>query len=224
MAEAFVYCWTDHKNNKLYVGSHKGPTYDGYVCSSKIMLREYKTRPQDFTRQIIAEGTWDDIFKFEGVILRSLDVKNDMLFYNMHNGSGNFRNKPGYKHTDEWKKENSERVKKQHASGKRDCKGFAGWNKGLTKDDPRVQKYSETLSEVNKGKPGYWTGKKMCNSTIKAVSERSRNNNYAGKRVVTPYGEFESGKSAIKALEGKYSRSQVYDRIKSDKYPDWRYI
>ncbi len=26
--EAFVYCWTDHKNKMLYVGSHKGSIDD----------------------------------------------------------------------------------------------------------------------------------------------------------------------------------------------------
>jgi hypothetical protein len=43
--EAFVYCWTDHKTNKLYVGSHKGSTNDGYICSSKIMKEQYNERP-----------------------------------------------------------------------------------------------------------------------------------------------------------------------------------
>ena len=41
MAEAFVYCWTDHKTNKIYIGSHKGDVNDGYVCSSKYMMEEY---------------------------------------------------------------------------------------------------------------------------------------------------------------------------------------
>lgn len=48
--EAFVYCWTDHKNNMLYVGSHKGTPDDRYVCSSKYMLDQYKVRQQDFTK------------------------------------------------------------------------------------------------------------------------------------------------------------------------------
>ena len=40
----FVYCWTDWATNKLYLGSHKGGVDDGYVCSSKHMLYEYKQR------------------------------------------------------------------------------------------------------------------------------------------------------------------------------------
>lgn len=66
--EAFVYCWTDHKTNMLYVGSHKGTTDDGYVCSSRHMMKEYKKRPSDFTRQIIAEGSLHDIRKKEGLV------------------------------------------------------------------------------------------------------------------------------------------------------------
>ena len=38
MKEAFVYCWTDHKTNKLYVGVHKGSINDGYICSSKYTI------------------------------------------------------------------------------------------------------------------------------------------------------------------------------------------
>ena len=40
--ESFVYCWTDTKRNMLYVGKHKGDINDGYICSSKYFLSEYK--------------------------------------------------------------------------------------------------------------------------------------------------------------------------------------
>ena len=56
---SFVYCWTDKKTNMLYVGSHKGSIDDGYICSSKPMMKEYKKRPQDFSRQIVAEGLFE---------------------------------------------------------------------------------------------------------------------------------------------------------------------
>lgn len=86
--EAFVYCWTDRCNDKLYVGSHRGSTEDGYVCSSKYMMEEYKKRPQDFTRQIVAQGTWNDIRHLEALILQSVDAKNDDHYYNKHNNDG----------------------------------------------------------------------------------------------------------------------------------------
>lgn len=86
--EAFVYCWTDKKTNKLYVGSHKGSTEDGYICSSKLMLEEYKKRPEDFSRQIVACGSLSDIRKLESRILQSFNARSDNLFYNMHNNNG----------------------------------------------------------------------------------------------------------------------------------------
>jgi len=44
---AFLYRWTDHKYGIYYVGYHKGTPYDGYICSSEIMLRKYNKRPED---------------------------------------------------------------------------------------------------------------------------------------------------------------------------------
>lgn len=132
--EAFVYCWTDHKKNMLYVGSHKGSIDDGYICSSKIMLKEYNNRSQDFSRQIVAYGNYEDIRNLEFKILKAANASKDDTFYNLHNGASNFnisdeatkksvatkrkngcfdsKNNPMYgkKHTDEVKKEHSFRM------------------------------------------------------------------------------------------------------------------
>lgn len=88
--ETFVYCWTDKKTNKLYVGSHKGSTDDGYVCSSKSMLQEYHKRPSDFTRQIIAHGSLLDIRKLETKILQCVNASVNADFYNKHENDGFF--------------------------------------------------------------------------------------------------------------------------------------
>ena len=100
MTEAFTYCWTDHKTGKLYVGSHKGSVDDGYVCSGKLMLQEYNRRQDDFTRQIIANGTYDNMVALETAILKSVNAANNSQFYNGHNGDGKFYNKG---HTEETK-------------------------------------------------------------------------------------------------------------------------
>ena len=81
--KSFVYCWTDKITNKLYVGSHKGTTNDGYICSSKLMLDEYKKRPGDFSRQIIAEGSLKDIRKLESKILQAVNARLNEQFYNI---------------------------------------------------------------------------------------------------------------------------------------------
>ena len=88
--EAFVYCWTDHLKQKLYVGWHKGSLTDGYICSSKPMLEQYSIRPEDFTRQIISSGTCKHMINFEKVILNNVNAKASSSFYNMHNGDGLF--------------------------------------------------------------------------------------------------------------------------------------
>jgi hypothetical protein len=85
---SFLYCWTDHFTQKLYIGSHKGTIDDGYVCSSKYMLEEYRKRPQDFSRQIIAQGCFEDIRKLETTILQSVNARLNEEFYNRSNADG----------------------------------------------------------------------------------------------------------------------------------------
>lgn len=80
--DSFVYCWTDNKTNKLYIGVHKGSQDDGYVCSSKLVLEQYRQRPEDFTRQIIAVGCWDDMIKLETSLLKAANVLEDNRYYN----------------------------------------------------------------------------------------------------------------------------------------------
>jgi hypothetical protein len=104
----FVYCWTDHKENKLYIGVHKGKIDDGYICSSKIVLELMNKRPGDFTRQIIAEGDYDLMRKFETKILQSVDARKNPDFYNGHNADGS--NWYLKEHTEEAKRKISKKL------------------------------------------------------------------------------------------------------------------
>lgn len=90
MTEAFVYCWTDFGTNKLYVGVHKGTPDDGYVCSGKLMLEEYRKRPENFSREIVAQGTYVDMYALETAILKSAKADKNPGFYNQHTNSGKF--------------------------------------------------------------------------------------------------------------------------------------
>jgi len=81
MNDSFVYSWSDHKTSKVYVGVHKGFENDGYICSSEPMLKEYKEKPQDFTRQIIAKGFLNDCAKLERQIIIQL-LKEKETCYN----------------------------------------------------------------------------------------------------------------------------------------------
>lgn len=91
--DSFLYVWTDSLTNKLYVGTRKGNISDGYVCSGKLMLEQFAIRPNDFIRQIIAVGMYDDMIALENAILKSVNAKNNKDFYNQHNGDGDFYNK-----------------------------------------------------------------------------------------------------------------------------------
>lgn len=81
--DSFVYCWTDRATHKLYVGLHKGTPDDGYVCSSKHMLREYKQRMQDFTREIMTVNTYDICRKFEAACIRAM-LQQNVPCYNLN--------------------------------------------------------------------------------------------------------------------------------------------
>lgn len=88
--EAFVYCWTDFGTNKLYVGVHKGTPDDGYMCSSNLMLEEYTKRPNDFSRQIIAFGSFKEMYVLETAILKAAKADKDTGYYNATLNHGPF--------------------------------------------------------------------------------------------------------------------------------------
>lgn len=188
--EAFVYCWTDHKKGMLYVGSHKGSTDDGYVCSSKYMMEEYNKRPEDFTRQIIAEGKFEDIRNLEVAILTSVNAKLNEHYYNQHNGDGKWYLK---KHTEEAKKKigiahrgkkcpynyeknkkgHSEETKKKISENHHDVSGSNNPMFGKKHSDEAKKQMSmkrkgkssyirseETLRKMSEARKLYWNKKK----------------------------------------------------------------
>lgn len=85
MLDSFVYCWTDHGTKRLYVGMHKGHPDDGYVSSSKHMLRAYKERPADFTREVLTRNTYDICRTFEVAIIKAMFEQN-VPCYNLNAG------------------------------------------------------------------------------------------------------------------------------------------
>lgn len=72
MINAFVYKWTDILTNKIYIGYHKGHVNDGYVCSSKYMMPEYKKRPHDFIREILLFDTVENCFNYEQSLIKKM--------------------------------------------------------------------------------------------------------------------------------------------------------
>lgn len=107
----------------LYVGIHKGSHDDGYVCSSKLMLEEYNKRPGDFTRQILAYGTYSEMCKFETSILRAENAGKNHLYYNRHTNNGKYVN---LKHTEETKRKIGDANRKPNLKARGPRPNFAG--------------------------------------------------------------------------------------------------
>jgi hypothetical protein len=106
MNNTFVYCWSDKATSKVYAGMHTGFEDDGYVCSSKSMLKEYAQRPTDFSRQIIAKGLLEDCRELETKINSKL-LKDLDTCYNRTAGKRIVNEVPpmlGKKHSAETKK------------------------------------------------------------------------------------------------------------------------
>jgi len=181
--EAFTYCWTDHLKNMLYVGCHKGSEDDGYVCSSKWMLEEYTKRPDDFTRQIITEGTYDDCLMLEATILKTADAKNNSDYYNQHNGDGKFVCK---NITEETREKLRRRVpwnkgKRMPEHQRQKLSKLVPWNKGKIFTHAQKSRMvpwnkGKTMNESQKSKLVCWNrGKHLSKDHKQKISESNKN-------------------------------------------------
>lgn len=184
---AFVYCWTDKKTNMLYVGSHKGSTDDGYICSSKYMLAEYNKRPEDFSRQIVAEGTHVQMRTLESKILIADNAAMNESYYNMHNNNGKYILK---KHTKETKLKISQSEKGKIVSEESKLK------MRMSKLGEKNNRFGLKLSEETK--------KKMSDSAKGRVfSSTHRENLSKNKKGRSWYHDPITGKTALLFPENK---------------------
>lgn len=88
--DSFVYIWTNNLTDQKYIGVHKGNPDDGYICSSKTMLEDYNINPALFRRDIIAQGSFDDMYELESKMLREVDAAKNPQYYNQSNNNGKF--------------------------------------------------------------------------------------------------------------------------------------
>jgi len=187
--EAFVYCWTDKTINKLYVGSHKGSTDDGYICSSKYMMKEYKKRPNDFSRQIIAEGNLKDIRKLEAKILQFSNARLDEQFYNKHDNDGFY--------FDGWKKgEMTAEHREKLAAAKRGKKLSETHRKNILNN--RVGKKNSDKHKA--ALIASRIGSKHSEESKKKMSEKRKNNPMV-KEIASRAGKISAEKRRLKKLQ-----------------------
>lgn len=149
------------------------------------MLKEYKERPTDFTRQIIAEGDLDDVRKLEVMILKSVNAKINEDFYNKHNNDGFYFD--GWKSedmTEEHRKNMSIASKKRLRSREHIIALNEGRRKSKNSDDHnrRVTEAREALTVA-----GYYQSdefrKKICDGLKKADPEIIRARSIKGGRA-----------------------------------------
>ena len=71
MSEAFIYRWYDAPNDMYYLGKHKGSPDDKYTHSSTVWEHFTKDNiPEGVTREIIAEGTDEEMSTLEHKLLK----------------------------------------------------------------------------------------------------------------------------------------------------------
>lgn len=187
--EAFVYCWTDKKTNKLYVGSHKGSTEDGYICSSKLMIEEYRKRPEDFSRQIVAHGSLADIRKLEAKILQSVNASVNENFYNKHENDGFF--------FDGWKKgEMTEEHRAKLSAAKKGRKLSESHRQNILNNRTGKKNSPEHKKALIESR----IGSKHTEESKKKMSE-SRKNNPMLKELASRAGKISAEKRRLKKLQ-----------------------
>lgn len=138
---SFVYCWTDRATSKLYVGFHKGDEDDGYICSSKHMLAEYGNRPEDFSRQILAKGTYDDCRVFEIAVIKAM-LAGNVPCYNLNAGGAIL-------FTDEVRKRMSLKLKGKKITEEHKA-AIRKWN--AESRQPATEETREKIAEAKRGK------------------------------------------------------------------------
>jgi hypothetical protein len=136
--DGFVYIWYNKSNGKKYIGVHKGHPDDGYICSSKLMLEDYNKNSDAFHREIIYTGKFQDAISLECELLKDVNAKKNLEYYNMHNGDGNF-------YRTSWTQESKNKVSKS-------LKGKLAWNKGKKLSEEQKVKMKVPKSEEYKAR------------------------------------------------------------------------
>lgn len=123
---AIIYCTTNKINGKKYIGSDtKDRSLEEYPGSGKLLLRAIeKYGIKNFEKIILEECEISDIKEREEYWLNLVDAASNTSYYNITNNYFGGKTPTSFK------------------SGQDNLMyGKSPWNKNLTKDDPRVNKY-----------------------------------------------------------------------------------
>lgn len=87
--QAFIYCWTNTRNNMRYIGSHVGTECDGYVGSGKRFRHAInKHGLGTFEREILEYCTSEDVLLREQYYLDLYNAAASAEFYNISPSAG----------------------------------------------------------------------------------------------------------------------------------------
>lgn len=80
MTQCYVYKWTHIPTMSWYVGSRTAKNChpdDGYVCSSRTVKPRILSAPNEWQREIVAQGDRDSMLTLESDILETMDALHD---------------------------------------------------------------------------------------------------------------------------------------------------
>jgi len=162
--EAFVYIWTNIKNNKKYIGYHKGTVDDGYICSSKNQEFWDDYAKGDLIRSIHFTGSSIDCINIESELLKFNELT---TIYNRNiNGKVIFTEDVRKKLSISGKgrKQSAEHIKNRSAALKNRRGGFKGKKHSeetlaKMRSVTRTDEHKQAISKASKGRIGTFTGK-----------------------------------------------------------------
>lgn len=158
------------------------------------MLKEYNRRPNDFNRQIIAEGNLSDIRKLETKILQSVNAKINENFYNKHQNDGLY--------FDGWKKgEMSLEHKSKMSDVKKGRKLSESHHKNILNNRVGKKNSPEHKAALIASR----IGSKHSEESKQKMSQKRKNNPQA-KELASKAGKI----SAAKRKESGYYQSEEY--------------
>lgn len=198
----FVYIWYDSLRKMFYIGSHFGPTDDGYICSSRRMNCAYKKRPETFRRRILklfTDVSYQELLEHEEKWLQLIDTSElGVKYYNYRKETYHWaagtktkeiaskisKELSGRKLTDDHVRKISQSlIGNSHAKGKK-----------LT------QEHKDKLKKLMTGNT-YSLGRKLSQSHIEAIRKANLGNTHTKGRSFIQSDEHKNKIS--KALKGK---------------------
>jgi hypothetical protein len=161
----YVYCTTNTKNSRKYIGSHCGDVNDGYLGSGVHLQKAIKKHGKsNFIKEILWVGPIEYMRDMETYWCEYFNVAKSDLFYNCTNkGTGYEKGRPNKK-----------------LSEVRKLMNIIPWCKGETKEtNEKVRLISEKL----KGKPSGMKGKVAWNKGLPAWNKGKKHSEESRQKL-----------------------------------------